>query len=649
MYLSRLIIKNFRSIESVDIPFQKGRNVIVGKNNSGKSNIIKALDIVLGENSPTYIKSDNICSKDFYIHKKTDKKGLEVEESKNNILIACVLDREDSEKLDYNQIDKCYGFYKHKQPFTDTDFEGKLESLFNVNPDDLDRNDKYYLNPKLKNQQPFKDELDDKNQFAFIFQATKDRNDKVVSKDIRFLYRIKGQGKPWNVGFTAPIRNELLQSAIIPSFRDPQSQLRLADYTWYGKLMRHLTENSKYEVDLKSAFLKVKDVADKIFSDAQNSIHKSTLEIAFPDTQIHFQFNNDTKADIYKSCNIYIDDGIKTLLTDKGSGIQSAAIIGLFNYYTKEVNTKTSALLCLEEPEIYLHPHARRVISDRLDDFTDCNKNQVILTTHSAEFIRSSCGLNIISVRKQKNEGTKVKPISFQKQKSLFLDDHYNEVFFADKVIVCEGYDEYILKWVDAEKFNNSLNSQNVSVISAGGKDNLSKMCKVIKNLDIPCFIFTDFDYLLRDESNDADKNVPKGGKSNKHQSIVSLGEDYFSQKDIFSTKGKTEFANLQKLRSKIKKKDQNLFYNAKSINELSGPLKKETKLLLQHLRQSGVCVLNCDLEDLSKDPKYLSRDKKFDQVKVFDLSSRIVGGEKISDIIDTSQIEEFFIKVFSK
>lgn len=90
---------------------------------------------------------------------------------------------------------------------------------------------------------------------------------------------------------------------------------------------------------------------------------------------------------MYKNTIIYVDDGFRSQLTEKGSGIQSATIIGLFNYYTKNINTVTSALLCIEEPEVYLHPHARRVISDRLDDFLDGQKNQVIITTHSSEFI----------------------------------------------------------------------------------------------------------------------------------------------------------------------------------------------------------------------------------------------------------------------
>lgn len=53
MYISKVKIKNYRSIKDLTINFNPGKNIIVCKNNSGKSNIIKAINIVLSENSHT--------------------------------------------------------------------------------------------------------------------------------------------------------------------------------------------------------------------------------------------------------------------------------------------------------------------------------------------------------------------------------------------------------------------------------------------------------------------------------------------------------------------------------------------------------------------------------------------------------------------
>ena len=62
--IKKLIIQNFRSIKDVEIEFSK-INAFIGPNNAGKSNIMKALNFVLGETYPTVRSFDQ---KDFYIY-----------------------------------------------------------------------------------------------------------------------------------------------------------------------------------------------------------------------------------------------------------------------------------------------------------------------------------------------------------------------------------------------------------------------------------------------------------------------------------------------------------------------------------------------------------------------------------------------------
>src|SRR5690554_2998757 len=99
MHLSKLIISNYRSIKELSVSFEKGKNIIVGKNNAGKSNIIKAIDLILGESSPTWHKSENITANDFF-------NG----QTENDIYIFCELQRDFEEELNYEEINKCYGF-----------------------------------------------------------------------------------------------------------------------------------------------------------------------------------------------------------------------------------------------------------------------------------------------------------------------------------------------------------------------------------------------------------------------------------------------------------------------------------------------------------------------------------------------------------
>ena len=535
MHLSRLYIKNYRSIKELDLTFGKGKNVLVGRNNAGKSNIIRAINLILGETVPTYAKSENITENDFYSWKE-EREGSIITNTSDDIFIWCELSRDEDEPLDYDEFYKCYGYYVYSENkyssipkrISKAELPFNYECIF-INENDVE---KYYINPKRRELEPLERELDDKYIFAFAFRATKN-DEGLILKDMRFLYR-EDEDQDWILSFKASIRNELLQSAIIPSFRDPQMQLRLSSWSWYGKLMRFLTDDYADAPELKEAFDKVKSVSDRIFKELENKITKSTLDVAFPGTNLIFQFNADNKTDLYKNCVIYIDDGVRSLITEKGSGIQSATIIGLFNYYTRFVNTVGSALLCIEEPEIYLHPHARRVISDRLDDFLENARNQVIITTHSVEFIRSARGdLHLILVRKG-DCGTEALSINIDDFKHLLIDNNQNELFFADKVIVCEGFDWFILKAIDQEVFHGELDKQNISVISVGGKDNISKLVKLALKLDIKCFVLADFDYLLRDKSEERKEYGVKA-----HESILDLGEDFFTQDCIFGAEEK--------------------------------------------------------------------------------------------------------------
>jgi putative ATP-dependent endonuclease of the OLD family len=51
MRIARVKIGNFRGISEAEIPFS-GHTVLVGDNNSGKSTVLEALDLVLGPGAP---------------------------------------------------------------------------------------------------------------------------------------------------------------------------------------------------------------------------------------------------------------------------------------------------------------------------------------------------------------------------------------------------------------------------------------------------------------------------------------------------------------------------------------------------------------------------------------------------------------------
>jgi predicted ATP-dependent endonuclease of OLD family len=637
MFLKRLIIRNFRSIEFADIPFDQGMNVIVGKNNSGKSNIIKALDLVLGENTPTYQKNENISENDFFTE-KIDKS--------DTIVIWCELHKCHDEDIDWDNVNDSdvrsflYTF-DFKFLLDQSNFEKELRFAFNVNLDNLssssygksDENGGF--KEYIKSVSDFKEKFNNIEKVAFAFIT---RREEFMIKDLRlFVFDSKAFG--WKMIFKPILRNFFLQSAIIPSFRDPSSQLRINQWSWYGKLLKKLIDRLENKDNLFDAFSKVQTEANKIFSELEQFVSQTNLHISFPGTNVSFQFNADVNVDIYKGAHIYIDDGFKSSIFDKGSGIQSSVIIGLFAYYCNYINTNntTCSLLCVEEPELYLHPHACRTIRHNLKQFLMGGKNQVVITTHSPELINTVDGnTNIISVTKPiiKSDITIAKTKDF---KEFFIDNNQNEIFFSDKVILCEGYDKYIIKWIAEECWkdsSNSLDSKNISVINVWGKNEFVRIYKKIKEIKKEVFIIADFDFFIRD------KDCPDG----KNLCIEDLPDDFFNQESNDTTQCQEILARIKQLRLLIKKESSELFYSAKKIDEFK-VFSQFTilKEIISKLQDYHILLLPGEIEDLYLRDGQL---QKLQLKKIYEISKEINTGTSIKTIFNGSVIEGFLSKI---
>lgn len=635
MHISRLYIRNFRSIGEVDLILKPGKTVITGKNNSGKSNIVRALDLMLGESSPTWSKSENLTEADF----RVTRDGAQADE----IVIWCQLEKGKNESLNFSEINKCFGFnvWGKKGPLFSPhrvkaeDPSEAVEEIFSVNEDELAFGEKLWFDgkPKNTNGNSFQKILGDKTQFAFTLRATK--NEKGIERELRFLMR-EDASKGWIMAFKASVRSELLQSAILPSFRDPALQLRLTPWTWYGKLMKHLTKEHTDSEKLRKAIADLNVAGNEFFDKITDDITDVALKHSFQDAHISFQFTADKPSDIYRSCVIYIDDGHKSLLTDKGAGVQSSAIIGLFSYYTKNVNATGSSLLCLEEPELFLHPHARRVVSDNLDLFLDGNRNQVIATTHSVDFIRTrQRELNLILVRKTSSKGTEAQSINGAELLDLLINNNQNELVFADSVILCEGKDEHVLRMAADELFPGELDLRNVSIISTESKDRLPLIAKLIVSMGIKCHILADFDFLLRDTK---PKDEYKSAKC--HKSLQELDVSIFVQPYIGATAGMRLLERIKSMRTKLRTENERAFYTGDDVSLFSEPGLLE---LTSDLRKAGIGVLNGQVEDLSRDHSLVKKgSKKLSKDSIYQLREAIAAGRKCSDIFDLRQFDEF-------
>jgi putative ATP-dependent endonuclease of OLD family len=180
-----------------------------------------------------------------------------------------------------------------------------------------------------------------------------------------------------------------------------------------------------------------------------------------------------------------------------GTGVQSAIVLSLLQAYRELVHE--SAILAIEEPEAFLHPHACRYFYRVLSQLSE--KIQVFYTTHSAAFLDVKRFEDIIYVRKNDTGETTAisgKGLAGSKADSLKterkLDPSRQEMFFAKKVVLVEGHNDkqvlaraFELKGVDVDR-------EGISIVDCGGKPNIPAFAKIISHYKLPSMVVCDKD-----------------------------------------------------------------------------------------------------------------------------------------------------------
>lgn len=428
--INRIVIENYRSIKQLD--FQpKNFCAFVGENNVGKSNILSAINLVLGERwAPNQVSIDDVCDRD---------KTL-------NLLIQIYFD---------NPI--TYTYYGN-----DLDIAGfGLE--YNYNTGGVMRS---------------------LNSDGSIVQTQYNR-DLTMNNAIR----------------------EQVPSLLIGVTRNLERELSGSQWTLLGRILKDIeTEFQQDSQRTRDYATKMQEACDLLritsFVELENILKEQVQKLTgFVNADL--KFKQPKVLNQYKSLELTVQESShynECSALDMGLGIQSAIVVALIQAFRQL--KRIGAILLIEEPEVYLHPHARRYFYNLLKELAN-QGNQIFYTTHSTEFVSLPDFENLCIVRKKPVEGTRlnqaqglsVTPASKEELKLLTqFDARRNELFFARKVMLVEGQDErvvlphmFALKGID-------VNRDCISIVDVGGKNNLEFMIKIVRGFSIPSVILHDED-----------------------------------------------------------------------------------------------------------------------------------------------------------
>jgi putative ATP-dependent endonuclease of the OLD family len=465
--ISRIVIKNFKSIKNIDF---KPTNLcaLVGENNVGKSNILSAINLVLGDKwPPNQVSIDDICDRD------------------TNLTLLIQI---------YFDIPLVHSYYG---------------SDLIIHGFSLEYNENYGA-----------------------AMHCLDRDGSVVQTQY---------SKP------LPMNNairEQITSLLIGVNRNLEKELSGSQWTLLGRILKDIEDEFQQDPALVNQYeTKMKEACDllKIASFSHfESILKEQVKKLTGFINADLKFTQPKVINQYKSLELHVQESGQygeCSALDMGSGIQSAITIALIQAY-RELKKK-GAIILIEEPEVYLHPHARRYFYHLLKDLSD-NGNQVFYTTHSTEFVSLPDYDSLCIIRKKPLQGTQISraqslvipPASKDELKLLTqFDAKRNELFFARRAILVEGQDERIvLPYIFAIK-SIDINENGISIIDVGGKENLDYFINIVKAFSIPFVVLHDED---RNANNYATYHCCANGRNSKIRQAAGDASLVFSMDPDF-------------------------------------------------------------------------------------------------------------------
>ncbi|MGN2389587.1 ATP-dependent nuclease [Pseudomonas syringae] len=244
-----------------------------------------------------------------------------------------------------------------------------------------------------------------------------------------------------------------------------------------------------------------------------NSIN-TKIEELFPGISLKLHFEIPTFEELFKSgtVKIYEGDDVARDFTAYGHGAQRSVQMALVRHLAevkRGIDSPTTTLLLIDEPELYLHPFAIEQVREALPTLSK-NGYQIVFSTHSAQMITADRAQHTLLIRKTADQGTYARkrlqdalnivlPNAVAQSQHLFALSQSSSVLFANRVILTEGKTElrllpHIYKLVSGY----TLGQHQLAMVETGSVDSISKTLSVLHEMDIPALAIVDLDYAFR-------------------------------------------------------------------------------------------------------------------------------------------------------
>ncbi|CAI1185050.1 ATP-dependent nuclease [Serratia quinivorans] len=501
MYISQVSLVNYRNFKREKFAFEKGVNTIIGENGSGKSNLFRAMRLILDPNLIRYVYALN--ENDFHRGLGSWKGhwiiiSIEFKEVGNSETIrslflqnGLVIDGANKGVATYNLIFRPKSNIRMKlSALEHGDNEGLNRELSSINIDDYET--------------------------IFTGRSSSDFCDKeTYSKIVGDFENVIFPSKIDHsiTGVTVPFQLSIAKEVsfnYIKALRDVVSEFNNNKLNPLLNLLRTKSETlelDKYDeitqdvIKLNEKIESLDDVVD-VRNDISETIKEAVGESYAPSSMLIKSDLPEDAEKLFKSLDLFVGesfDGFNGNMSEISLGGANLIYISLkiLEFKYKKSKKESANFLLIEEPEAHIHTHIQKTLFENID----YNDTQIIYSTHSTQISEVS-NIKRVNVLAKENGSC----ISFQPSNGLspeeikhlqrYLDATRSSLLFAKGVILVEGDAEEILIPLMVKRvFGISLDEMGISLINIRStgfvnvanifhKDRVRRYCSIITDLD---------------------------------------------------------------------------------------------------------------------------------------------------------------------
>lgn len=476
MYISKLIIKGYRNFTDQTIEFNDGTNMIIGPNNGGKTNILRALRLIF----EPHCRFRKMTINDF--HRPV---GLDVLKAHSpKIIISAILKPSNNP---YNELEDDLRLIRMWLTELDENYEAVLSYVFEL---------------------PTSHEAE----YVETLSTVSDVNEAWDVIEQMFLRRYK-----YYIVGGDPCRMEKADSDSLNGF-DVQSLDALRNvendlFSSKSSLLKEVldfyidydiknnTELSKEEKEAKHKEIKaefkenstaiITHIIDRLKVGKEHMLnYAASTGASFNNAKPDFK-GDINEQDLYAALRIIVkyETGVDLPISHNGLGYNNLIYISLLlakiqadtDIRRMGENAVVYPILIIEEPEAHLHPSMQYKFLSFLRNHQTNKVRQIFVSTHSTQIAAAVPLKEIICVQRDKKETVSISypyrtfPSTEDGEKSYkyvqrFLDATRCDMLFADKVIFVEGTAEQLLLNVLAKYAGFSLVDNHVCIVNVGGR-----------------------------------------------------------------------------------------------------------------------------------------------------------------------------------